>query len=266
MYIVTWSNFTGSSCYAKIVNVLEGHLRPIELAPFQHRWRCFWTFGSQDCQSLGKSTWGYSAALHHCIWKSCHLSFFAFSLSISSPRGWRGAFGNETSTICDRHRSLALFHPSGRLRGRTWPQLFPRCYQMLSADPPDFCILRRGKCPRQSLESSCHRLQWKRCEQCTTPLEPQIFGRAIAIGSDTSSWLERIFGNTRIQSQTQDILRPPSEVCMWFATAIHEADHGTSKHWRLPVNASRLNPKISEESALFKHITYTYSLFHIAYC
>eukprot|EP00438_Fugacium_kawagutii_P021716 Skav204036 [mRNA] locus=scaffold1162:107087:109966:+ [translate_table: standard] len=25
-------------------------------------------------------------------------------------------------------------------------------------------------------------------------------------------------------------------VCMWFATAIHEADHGTSKHWRLPVN------------------------------
>jgi len=24
-------------------------------------------------------------------------------------------------------------------------------------------------------------------------------------------------------------------VSMWFATAIHEADHGTSKHWRLPV-------------------------------
>merc|ERR1712232_221234 len=23
---------------------------------------------------------------------------------------------------------------------------------------------------------------------------------------------------------------------MWFATAIHEADHGTSKDWRLPVN------------------------------
>jgi len=26
-------------------------------------------------------------------------------------------------------------------------------------------------------------------------------------------------------------------VCMWFATAIHEADHGTSKDWRLPINS-----------------------------
>jgi hypothetical protein len=26
-----------------------------------------------------------------------------------------------------------------------------------------------------------------------------------------------------------------STVEMWFATAIHESDHGTSKHWRLPV-------------------------------
>lgn len=26
-----------------------------------------------------------------------------------------------------------------------------------------------------------------------------------------------------------------SEICMWYATAIHESDHGTSKHWRLPV-------------------------------
>mmetsp|Transcript_28463 Transcript_28463/g.65990 ORF Transcript_28463/g.65990 Transcript_28463/m.65990 type:complete len:704 (-) Transcript_28463:268-2379(-) len=25
-------------------------------------------------------------------------------------------------------------------------------------------------------------------------------------------------------------------ICMWYATAIHEADHGTSKDWRLPVN------------------------------
>lgn len=24
-------------------------------------------------------------------------------------------------------------------------------------------------------------------------------------------------------------------ICMWYATAIHESDHGTSKHWRLPV-------------------------------
>lgn len=24
-------------------------------------------------------------------------------------------------------------------------------------------------------------------------------------------------------------------VTMWYATAIHEADHGTSKDWRLPV-------------------------------
>lgn len=26
-------------------------------------------------------------------------------------------------------------------------------------------------------------------------------------------------------------------VCMWYATTIHEADHGTSKHWRLPVES-----------------------------
>jgi len=32
-------------------------------------------------------------------------------------------------------------------------------------------------------------------------------------------------------------------VCMWFATAIHEADHGTSKHWRLPVNEKYAAPR-----------------------
>lgn len=30
-------------------------------------------------------------------------------------------------------------------------------------------------------------------------------------------------------------------VCMWFATAIHESDHGTSKHWRLPVKEKYSN-------------------------
>ena len=44
------------------------------------------------------------------------------------------------------------------------------------------------------------------------------------------------------------------EVCMWFATAIHEADHGTSKHWRLPVNVSQL--RFSVVSILWLNITY----------
>jgi len=35
-------------------------------------------------------------------------------------------------------------------------------------------------------------------------------------------------------------------VCMWFATAIHEADHGTSKHWRLPVNEKYAAPRASQ--------------------
>jgi len=33
-------------------------------------------------------------------------------------------------------------------------------------------------------------------------------------------------------------------VCMWYATSIHESDHGTSKAWRLPVNE-----KFAEEAA-----------------
>ena len=35
-------------------------------------------------------------------------------------------------------------------------------------------------------------------------------------------------------------------VCMWFATAIHEADHGTSKHWRLPVKEKYAAPRASQ--------------------
>ena len=32
-----------------------------------------------------------------------------------------------------------------------------------------------------------------------------------------------------------------TKICMWYATAIHESDHGTSKHWRLPVKVSWSN-------------------------
>lgn len=39
-------------------------------------------------------------------------------------------------------------------------------------------------------------------------------------------------------------------VCMWFATAIHESDHGTSKDWRLPVDKKFVEPGAADAPSI----------------
>lgn len=177
-------------------------------------------------------------------------------------------FGNATATICDWHRSLALRHSSSGLRGATNHFEIPvdasHMYDLWQV------ALKALRAVHNTAAHSETNFDWKNCK--TFPIYILFafwFGPAQAVPAawkisafrpfSCHFWafvlspyrvtqaLQRLFDTFRRSWEVGIALlfvvwpaKFCAEVCMWFATAIHEADHGTSKHWRLPVNVSQL--------------------------
>lgn len=212
--------------------------------------------------------------LRRCFALLCHILLLrlwsaAFHGIHRSLRGGLRPFGHATAAVCAWHGSIALCDSSSSLRGGAWNGLDGWGRKRDGADGVDSG--RRDGCIYPS-NSFILRLRWKHCEQSTILFEAQtlwdernfggkvcdkiiaFFKTAVSCSEDCgdlwSCLLCRVFAHQTHPKtpKKHETLPTPltslrhfqtfaAEVCMWFATAIHEADHGTSKHWRLPVNA-----------------------------
>ena len=208
-----------------------------------------------------------------CFALLCHILLLrlwsaAFHGIHRSLRGGLRPFGHATAAVCAWHGSIALCDSSSSLRGGAWNGLDGWGRKRDGADGVDSG--RRDGCI--SFKLLHMRLRWKHCEQSTILFEAQTlwdernfrgkvcdkiiasFKTAVSCSEDCgdlwSCLLCRVFAHQTHPKtpKKHETLPTPltslrhfqtfaAEVCMWFATAIHESDHGTSKHWRLPVNA-----------------------------